>query len=139
MIDRSVHDVFWPPSGFSQPPLWRPYGGPFITSESPDSRGGETDGGTLSPHMQAGPLSYPSPHRDEVVDDLHGRRIPDPYRWLEDPTSAQAVAWSEAEDRLCRAVLNALPGRDHLRQRYRELLSVGYVSGPHWLGHPERY
>lgn len=89
--------------------------------------------------MQAGPFSYPSPHRDAVVDDLHGHRIPDPYRWLEDPTSAQAVAWSEAEDRLCRAVLNALPGRDHLRQRFRELLSVGYVSGPHWLGHPERY
>ena len=30
-------------------------------------------------------MNYPPAERVDVVDDLHGRRIPDPYRWLEDP------------------------------------------------------
>ena len=94
---------------------------------------------SLALQMQAVPLSYPPAHRADTVDDLHGHRIPDPYRWLEDPTSAEAVAWSQAQDRACRAVLDPLPGREHIRRRYAELLSVGYVSGPHWLGQPERY
>jgi prolyl oligopeptidase len=89
--------------------------------------------------MLAGSRPYPPAARGDAVDDLHGHRIPDPYRWLEDPGSPQAAAWSEAEDRLCRGVLDDLPGRDFLRRRYRELFSVGSVSGPHWLAHPERY
>src|SRR5215467_10911385 len=72
---------------------------------------------TLSPVMHAG-SPYPSASRLDTVDELHGRRIPDPYRWLEDPASPDTVAWSEAQDRLCREVLDALPGREHLRRRY---------------------
>ncbi|HEY4027864.1 MAG TPA: S9 family peptidase, partial [Candidatus Dormibacteraeota bacterium] len=89
--------------------------------------------------MQPGSRTYPPAPRGDVVDELHGRRIPDPYRWLEDPSSPETAAWSEAEDRLCRGVLDNLPGRDQLQRRYRELFSIGYVSGPHWLGDPERY
>ncbi|HKA10884.1 MAG TPA: prolyl oligopeptidase family serine peptidase [Candidatus Dormibacteraeota bacterium] len=89
--------------------------------------------------MQAVGRPYPPAQRLDTVDELHGRLIPDPYRWLEDPASPQTIAWSEAQNRLCRGLLDALPGREHLRRRYRELFSVGYVSGPHWLSHPERY
>src|SRR5215470_17712576 len=89
--------------------------------------------------MQAVSRPYPPAPRLDTVDELHGRLIPDPYRWLEDPASPQTIAWSEAQNRLCRELLDALPGREHLRRRYRELFSVGYVSGPHWLSHPERY
>jgi prolyl oligopeptidase len=31
--------------------------------------------------------SYPVARRDEVVDDLFGTKVPDPYRWLENPKS----------------------------------------------------
>src|SRR5262249_57362060 len=86
-----------------------------------------------SPAMQAVGRPYPPAQRLDTVDELHGRLIPDPYRWLEDPASPQTIAWSEAQNRLCRGLLDALPGREHLRRRYRELFSVGYVSGPHWL------
>src|SRR5262245_25853030 len=73
---------------------------------------------TLSPVMHAG-RNYPSAPRLDTVDDLHGRRVPDPYRWLEDPASPQTSAWSEAQDRVCRDFLDAPPGREHRRRRYR--------------------
>jgi prolyl oligopeptidase len=89
--------------------------------------------------MEIGSRHYPPAPRTDAADELHGRRVPDPYRWLEDAASPETRAWSAAQDGLCREFLDSLPGREHLRRRYRELLAVGHVSGPHWLGHPERY
>jgi prolyl oligopeptidase len=89
--------------------------------------------------VQTASQRYPPAPRLDTVDDLHGRLIADPYRWLEDPASPQTEAWSDAQDRLCRGFLDALPGRDRLRRRYHELFAMGHVSGPRWLGHPERY
>ena len=94
---------------------------------------------TLSAYMPGATWSYPVAPRSDAADELHGHHIPDPYRWLEDAESPETAAWSEAQDRLCRQFLDRLPGRDFLRRRYEELFSVGYISGPHWLGHPERY
>lgn len=32
-------------------------------------------------------LNYPPAHRGDVVDDVNGTQVPDPYRWLEEPKS----------------------------------------------------
>jgi prolyl oligopeptidase len=72
-------------------------------------------------------------HRLDLVEDLHGHRVADPYRWLEDAASEETEAWSLAQDDLCRSWLDALPGRDHLRRRLRELLP-GMVGAPTVLG-----
>ena len=37
--------------------------------------------------------SYPQTRFGDVVEDLHGHRIADPYRWLEDPDSAETADW----------------------------------------------
>ena len=75
-------------------------------------------------------MTYPPARRLDVVDELHGRHVPDPYRWLEDAASAETVAWSEAQDRLARSFLDGLAGRDHLRARLHELLAAGMVTAP---------
>lgn len=89
--------------------------------------------------MRRSDIRYPPARRSDSLDELYGHRIPDPYRWLEDPKSAETAAWGGAQDSLCRSVLDALPGREHLRMRYRELFSIGSISAPVWLGHPDRY
>src|SRR5437879_12997750 len=48
----------------------------------------------------AGVLSYPKPKSVEQVDDYHGVKVADPYRWLEDTDSADTDAWVDAENKV---------------------------------------
>jgi len=44
--------------------------------------------------------AYPSTRKSAQADDLHGVRIADPYRWLEDLDSPETAAWVEAQNRV---------------------------------------
>jgi prolyl oligopeptidase len=61
---------------------------------------------------------------EPVTEVLHGVAITDPYRWLEDPDSTQTRAWLEAQRAYARAYLDAIPGRELIHERIRELLDV---------------
>ncbi|MDP9072687.1 MAG: S9 family peptidase, partial [Actinomycetota bacterium] len=78
-------------------------------------------------------MRYPDAHRLDLVDDLAGHQVADPYRWLEDAASPDTVAWSAAQDQLVSDWLSQLPGRDRLRARLRQLLP-GYVGPPYVVG-----
>jgi prolyl oligopeptidase len=67
------------------------------------------------------PLSYPLTAKGDVVDDYHGTPIADPYRWLEDPDSAQTKAWVAAENKVTHAFLDALPARGEIEKRMTQL------------------
>ncbi|MBA8793120.1 prolyl oligopeptidase [Friedmanniella endophytica] len=58
------------------------------------------------------PLDYPETRRDDLVETLHGREIADPYRWLEDPDSAETGDWVSRQNAFSRARLDRLPARD---------------------------
>jgi prolyl oligopeptidase len=77
---------------------------------------------------------YPQAERQDIVEDLHGHRVADPYRWLEDAEGEQTVAWLRAQDALYAGNLAALPGRQRLTERLTELLDAGLVSPPTWRG-----
>jgi len=79
-------------------------------------------------------MKYPETPRDAIVDDVHGVKIPDPYRWLEDATKPNVKAWMAAEDKEARGFLSQLPGRDKLLARFKELFYLESVSPPHHFG-----
>src|SRR3982750_3273099 len=56
-------------------------------------------------------LTYPAARRGDQVDDYHGTKVADPYRWLEDLDSAETKAWVEAENKLTFDYLNQIPER----------------------------
>jgi prolyl oligopeptidase len=77
---------------------------------------------------------YPSARREDLVDEIHGHRVPDPYRWLEDPHGEETKTWLAEQDELFHGEVDGLPGRDRLRARIRELLGSGTVGSPVWRG-----
>ncbi len=79
-------------------------------------------------------MKYPETKRDAVVDDVHGVKIADPYRWLEDATKPEVKAWMAAEDKQARGFLSQLPGRDKLIARLKELFYLETVTPPHHFG-----
>ena len=66
----------------------------------------------------------------DVVEVLHGTRVHDPYRWLEDGDSPEVTGWSAAQNARTRAVIDALPARPALHERMLSLLQVGMVGAP---------
>ena len=54
---------------------------------------------------------FPETRRDDVVDVLHGQRIADPYRWLEDPDSSETADWVKRQNEFTAAYLESLPDR----------------------------
>jgi len=71
-------------------------------------------------------LTAVPPHSpvEPVTDVLHGVPITDPYRWLEDQESPRTREWLAAQTQYARAYLDAIPGRERIRKRIRELLDV---------------
>jgi prolyl oligopeptidase len=68
----------------------------------------------------------PPPRSDlePVTEILHGVCVTDPYRWLEDQDSHRTRAWLEEQTRFARSYLDNIPGRDRIRARMREFLTV---------------
>ncbi len=79
-------------------------------------------------------MRYPAADRLDLVEDLHGHRVADPYRWLEDDADPRTRAWSEAQDALAGEVLSALPMRPSFTSRLEQLVQSGMVGVPVWRG-----
>src|SRR5215218_7880714 len=77
---------------------------------------------------------YPAARRLDLVEELHGHQVADPYRWLEDAASEETQQWAAAQDRLFETHRDGWPGRDRLRNRLGVLLGAGMVSAPSWRG-----
>jgi prolyl oligopeptidase len=76
------------------------------------------------------PLSYPSATRGDVTTEYHGMKVADPYRWMEDIDSPATRSWVEAEGKLSRDYLDALPGRDAIVKRLRQIWNFERWSPP---------
>ena len=77
-------------------------------------------------------LVYPETKTVDQVDDFHGTKVDDPYRWLEDDVreSKDVAAWVEAQNKITFAYLKNLPGRDAIEKRMTELWNYEKISAP---------
>jgi len=75
-------------------------------------------------------LQYPAARKSDVVDDYHGTRVADPYRWLEDPDSPESRVWIEAQNRLTAAYLAEIPARATIRERLTKLWNYPKYGAP---------
>ena len=77
---------------------------------------------------------YPAAPRGTQVDVYHGTAVPDPYRWMEDIDAPATRTWVDAEARLTRDYLAALPGRDRIGARLRRIWRVERWEAPRRFG-----
>ncbi|MFL6196165.1 MAG: prolyl oligopeptidase family serine peptidase [Thermoanaerobaculia bacterium] len=66
-------------------------------------------------------MVYPDSPRVEQVDEYHGVKVADPYRWLEDLDSEATRAWVAAQNKVTTSYLAAIPEREPIRKRLTEL------------------
>lgn len=75
-------------------------------------------------------LTYPAAARDNVVDDYHGTRVADPYRWLEQLDSARTVDWLKAENRVTAGYLEGIPNRAAIHRKLTTLWDYARMDVP---------
>jgi prolyl oligopeptidase len=76
------------------------------------------------------PLTYPLAPRGTQVDEYHGVKVPDPYRWMEDIDSPDTRTWVAAQGQLSREFLDSIGGRDSMTQRLRDIWNYERWSPP---------
>jgi prolyl oligopeptidase len=75
-------------------------------------------------------MNPPLARRIPVTENLHGRQITDTYRWLEDASAAETQRFVAEQNAYTRSVLEKTAGRDKLRARIEQLLTIGRVASP---------
>ncbi len=84
----------------------------------------------LSTSASAQGIQYPKADKDGTVDNYFGTEVADPYRWLEDDTSAKTAAWVEAENKITNSYLSKIPFRQKLLKRLTEVANYEKLSAP---------
>ncbi len=87
---------------------------------------------TPAPAAPAKPrLAYPATRQDpSVVDDFHGTKVADPYRWLEDPDAPESRQWIEAQNALTFGYLEKIPARERIKARLTALWNYEKYDTP---------
>ncbi len=81
-------------------------------------------------------LKYPDTKKGDQVDDYHGTKVADPYRWLEDDVrkSKDVAEWVEAENKVTFGFLEAIPEREAIKKRITDLWNYEKFSAPFKMG-----
>jgi prolyl oligopeptidase len=89
-------------------------------------------------HDEVVNMDYPPARREELVEEMHGVPISDPFRWLENADHADTRAWVAAQNDLTERYLAGIPAREQIRARLSELwnyprFGVPFERGARWF------
>lgn len=78
--------------------------------------------------------AYPETRKDSTTDNYFGTAVADPYRWLENDTSAATKKWVEAENKVTQAYLAQIPYRDAIKKRLTDTWNFPKETAPFKVG-----
>ncbi len=81
-------------------------------------------------------MKYVETRKVDHVEELHGVKVADPYRWLEDDVrqSKEVADWVAAQNKVTFGFLEAIPQRDTIRKRLTELWNYEKYGVPFQSG-----
>ncbi|MBL7952845.1 MAG: S9 family peptidase [Flavobacteriales bacterium] len=80
-------------------------------------------------------MTYPETRKDSLAgDSLHGTFVADPYRWLENDTSAETADWVKRQNSITDEHLATIPFRQAIAERFEQLYDFPKLGGPMRVG-----
>ena len=79
----------------------------------------------------ASAVKYPEAPTSQIVDEYFGIQVADPYRPLENDTSAETLQWVEAQRKLTDDYMSSIPFRSKLRERLTDLFNYKTSAMPY--------
>jgi len=80
------------------------------------------------------PVKYPETRQGDVVEDLHGVEVRDPYRWLEDLDAPETARWVADQNALTFSYLRSIPQRAAIKKRLETVWNYERLSPPSQRG-----
>jgi prolyl oligopeptidase len=83
-------------------------------------------------------IKYPVARTVDTINDYFGTKVADPYRWLENDTSAETAEWVKLENKITETYLSKIPFREKLKERLTKIwdfpkIGVPYKEGPYYF------
>lgn len=82
----------------------------------------------------AAAIDYPATRKAEVTDELHGTKVADPYRWLEDDNATETKSWVAAQNQVTESFLKTIPQRAEIQKRLADLWNFERTGAPQEYG-----
>lgn len=76
------------------------------------------------------PMQYPRTKTQDLVEEIHGHAIPDPYRWMEDLDSDELRGWIDAQNALTFGFLESSTLREKIQTRMTALWNYEKYTSP---------
>ena len=75
-------------------------------------------------------LGYPETMKSDAVDTYFDTKVPDPYQWLENDTSASTRQWIGKQNEVTFSYLNQIDFREQVKKRLEEVYNYERLSAP---------